>query len=197
MVNVKVVVEGSKVFLTSPYVPEFNKDANGTAGIWNKAMNRWEFPASQEQRVRDLARKWWGTDGEDEFASDIVTVRVDFLDGDGVKGHFGGIELYEFGRLVAKREARDVPVRLGEGVILVSGGFPNSGGSVRNVRFEPRDNTVIEVLDVPRNAVPDNKYYRIIEAKIDREALAEERERLIARLAEIDKILNAEPAAAE
>ena len=59
-------------------------------------------------------------------------------------------ELWMFGRQVASRRSRDDRVRLGEGAIVVQGGFPNSGGSGRYPMLEVFVGTVLEIRDVSR-----------------------------------------------
>ena len=83
--------------------------------------------------------------------------------------------------------------------MVVSGSFPGRGGSVKNPALEPADGTVLEVRDLPR-AVAAKMIAEVAtahrcpvtlldDAALDRAVLTEERERLVARLAEIDAML--------
>src|SRR5262249_34583730 len=53
------------------------------------------------------------------------------------------------GRVLAQRPGRDDRVQLGEGVVVVAGGFPARGGSAKNTCVDPRPGTVLEVRDFP------------------------------------------------
>lgn len=57
------------------------------------------------------------------------------------------------GRNVAHRANRDWRVQLGDGVVVVSGGFPPRGGSSKHPGLDPLDETVLEVRDVPKPLV--------------------------------------------
>ena len=103
------------------------------------------------------------------------------------------------GREVARATSRDSGAKLGEGVVLLSGGFA-SAGSVKNWGTESKsDGATVLIRDMPIVAAQ-----RIIEehpagvqaAQLedeapvsDKDALREERARLLARLAEIDAAL--------
>jgi hypothetical protein len=62
---------------------------------------------------------------------------------------YGLDELLFGGRVIARRRYRDAAVLLGEGVIILSGGFPSRGGSMKHPRLAPLDNTILQVRDVP------------------------------------------------
>src|SRR5690606_11812951 len=101
------------------------------------------------------------------------------------------------GRRVARVFGRDWGARLSDGVVVVAGSI-GSGGSRKNPRLTVSEGTEIELLDVPRPiaerlaASTEGPVVSavIVESEgIDREALAEERARLLVRLAEIDALL--------
>jgi len=57
------------------------------------------------------------------------------------------------------RKTRDSEVTLKEGVIVISGGFPSRGGSVKNPRLSAYKDTVIRV------EIPETLYAKIAECQ--------------------------------
>ena len=103
--------------------------------------------------------------------------------------------MFFVGRCICWRRGRDLPVRLAEDVVIIDGEFPASAGSVRYPAvIRGSWKVTIEVRDVPVEALAAEKELRFeridADAQAQREALIAERERLIARLAEIDEALN-------
>ena len=83
----------------------------------------------------------------------------------------------------------------GQDVVIIDGEFPSSAGSVRYPAvIRGSWKVTIEVRDVPVEALAAEKELRFeridADTQAQREALIAERERLIARLAEIDEALN-------
>lgn len=146
--NVKMKSGAEKLELKAPFYPTFPKAARELGGTWSESGQAWYFDPRDESRVRDLCRETYGTDGLEE--PDLVDVRV-ALD----EYHDDYRSIWRYGRLLAKRPYRDSSVRLGEGVIVVEGGFPSSGGSMKHPRLETREGTVLEVRDVPATLVND------------------------------------------
>lgn len=96
------------------------------------------------------------------------------------------------GRPLARAFGRDTGANLADGVVVLEGGF-TSGGSVKNWTTVSKGGTVVLVRDFPRDAakelvLTDDRFS--IEPEVDLTDLREERDRLVARLAEIDSILN-------
>jgi hypothetical protein len=102
------------------------------------------------------------------------------------------------GRSIARAFGRDSGAKTADGVIVLEGSF-GSGGSVKNWTTRVSEGTVFRVLHVPRKkalelvANPEWWTTKIeIESekdKNDKSALLAERERLVARIAEIDRII--------
>lgn len=185
--SVSITTNSATVTLHAPYEPTMPAKARAIGGRWDGDTKAWIFSLRDEERVRELAREVYGTDGT---ASQTVTVRL--ADPEGYARYSN--ELYLFGRMIARRRERDEAVRLGEGVIIVAGGFNYRGGSVKNPRLEAKEGTVLEIRDVPADhtdivATQQNGDLTIVDTAIDRDALIAERARLQARLTEIDKLL--------
>lgn len=194
--KVKAANGSELIKLQSPYHPNLPARAKALGGRFNGEDKSWYFDPRDEERVRTLVRKIFGTDGSSE-ATDLVTLRVSFPAGwredrDGV---------FVAGRCIARAFGRDSGARLGEGVILLAGSI-DSGGSRARWKTAVAAGSVFEVRDVPRAAAEaavaaqsSSIQVEIIEAAsttapaADVEALRAERERLLARIAEIDAIL--------
>ena len=186
--DVLVKVEAGKVLVKSPFNPDFPPKARQLGGQWREPL--WVFDARDEERVRELCRAIYGTEGTgcDELVTLRVTVTCDWeqrRDG-----------LYLAGRQIARAFGRKSGAKLGAGVVVLSGGF-SSGGSVNNWKTICKAGTVFELRDVPRyaaeKALEENREWTIEiiggETVVDDEALKHERERLLARVSEIDLIL--------
>lgn len=189
--EIKIETSEDRVQVHTPYHPHFPQRARALGGRWDNSCRCWMFDRRDEGRIRELCREIYGTDGSDAAASDLVTVRVT-VGQDDWSEHTGALYLY--GRQVARARGRDSGAKLGEGVVLLSGGVC-SDGSMKNWYTTARPGTVLEIRDVPRRAVEENGVPREVEVEIvgestDYDALRAERERLTARIAEIDAILN-------
>ncbi|MBF6333586.1 hypothetical protein [Nocardia transvalensis] len=186
MNTVTVTTDSGKTTVQAPYHPNWPSKARALGGEWSGSA--WVFDSRDEDRVRQLARAVYGTDGTTDPAG-TVTVRIEVLD---VRGERGGkpATLWQFGHKIATRFGRDEEPRLGNGVVLVTGGFKRSAGSHNYIELGPLPNTYVEVRDVPRTVALDHELHIVDEADdLDREALRAEQQRLVARLAEIDAIL--------
>lgn len=154
-IPVRVWRTGDTVYLAAPYHPSLPERAKALGGRWDSADKVWRFDARDEARVRELARGIYGTDGTDN--PQLVTIRVTITEREAYEQ-----ELWLAGRLVARRPGRDLPVQLGDGVIIVSGAFPRRGGSARYPELGGQG-VVLEVRDVPRPAVPEASNVEIVD----------------------------------
>ena len=141
-----------KLSVASPYNPAFAPGAKRLGGRWSAATKAWQFDPRDEQRVRELCRSVYGTDGSPSEAGDLVTIRVTAPDGWDVYGR----GLYIYGRQVAWATGRDSGARLCDGVIVLKGSF-DSGGSMKNWMTVCKPGTVFELRDLPRKALELDK----------------------------------------
>ncbi len=191
MTKISVTSAGTRLSVHSPYLPAFVAAAKALGGRW--AAPAWVFDARDEARVREALRTHYGTDGS-AAAGPVVTLRVAM---DAVYADRDAIRLG--GREIARAYGRDSGAKLGDGVVLLDGKF-GSGGSVKNWTTRS-DGATILIRDMPAEmaerliAAPPQWVTAIaIEPEtpvVDREALAAERDRLMARVAEIDRLLAA------
>jgi hypothetical protein len=179
MTNVSIQIQGDRVIVATPYNPRFPAAARNLGGRWEAAQLRWTFDIRDEQAVRNLLLSIYGTDGT---PTPTVTARRSWQSGESLPG-----EIWIAGRLVLSRPERDGSVRLGQGVVLVSGGFRTSGGSARYPQIGPLPQDVtIEIRDIPASLAADDDELVIIDNQADRRAAIENQ---IARLqAEIDSL---------
>lgn len=133
--------DGRKAFwVYSPFHPDFPAAARGLGGKWSAEKSGWYFDARDEDAVRRLVRDLYGFDEYER--PDLVQVVLHYPE-------LYGEDLFEVGRQLARRAARDYAVRLGDGVILLGGTFSRSGGSRNHPSLNGRG-IVLLVRDVPR-----------------------------------------------
>lgn len=197
MTDVQIIdipgLEGPRISVISPFSPEMPPKARELGGRWDRQRSAWIFDARDRERVAELLRSIYGTDGTQDTAAATVTVRVRLYDyEDGKTARFAG-------RRIAERPSRDADVRLSKGVVLVEGYLPGRGGSVANPRIDAPKDVVVEIRDLPHGAlsVEDEDSYEIVDQAVDTTALRAERARLLARLTEIDAALAAAGEAVE
>lgn len=196
MCEVGITTANGTTTLSAPYHPDLPSKAKALGGKFDGSSKDWHFDARDEERVRELAREVYGTDGSD--AGDTVTVRIEVSEDHTWSERNQG--LFLGGRQIARAYGRDSGATLADGVIVL-GGEIDSGGSAKNWSTVAREGTVIEVRDVPRGVAEKmveeapnvtTRMQPVLTARIDeseddhRAALQAERERLMARVAEID-----------
>lgn len=187
MSDITITTEGTSIYLASPYNPDTSPKAKALGGSWDAARKAWRFDARDEDRVRALAVDIFGTDGA---PAQTVTVRLAMDEVDGMLVRQRGPEhVHLFGRAVVTRRGRDMPVTLGKGVVCVEGGFAASGGSVKNPAINAQPGTILEIRDVPAGHKDLAEYGQVVDEQVDVDALLAERDKLMARLAEIDALL--------
>jgi hypothetical protein len=136
--TVNISVNDDRLLVSSPYNEAFRKAARDLNARWDG--NTWSFDRRDERRVRDLCLRLYGTDGATQAAT--VTLRVRLGNTCAGAADLGG-------RPLAYRATRDESVTVGDGVVVIEGGFPRSGGSRASPALSPRPGTVLEVRDFP------------------------------------------------
>jgi len=190
--QVKVTTTDQRVSVQSAYIPELPAKAKRLGGKWDGFS--WSFDIRDLDRVRDLYLTLYG-DFNGEGSGETVSVRVVVAGSEWAEYRSS---LFFAGRMVARARGRDSGAILGDGVVVLSGGF-RSGGSVKNWRTEATGGTVFEVRDIPKGKAEAEiaglpgvfESAEIIGAEMNKDALLTERNELMARVAEIDAILHA------
>ncbi len=194
MTSVKITVKDNRITTDTPYNAGYVKAAKALGGRWNAADKVWQFDAGVEDRVRAAMIEAYGTDGQQTTATVTIHVKLAW-NAHHISESKGTDEFVIGGRTLVRRRHRDYPVIIGDKCSVISGGFPETGGSVKNPRPEWEDGTVMEVREVPESVARRlaEKHPDVVaivgKTKTDRDALMAERERLLARIAEIDALL--------
>ncbi len=193
-----ITKSGDTIRVISPYHPEFvRKAGKNLRGRWENGA--WHFDALHAVAVRALIKEVYGF----EEGCRLVPLRVNFRD-DGIDGRRSYV--CRAGRLVASVKGRDSGAQLGPGVVVEDGEFTSSGSRAHpTVYADP--GTVVVIHGVPLalaeayvdgTAGYNGETYEIVvdsatrsleSVTVSREALSEERTRLLARLTEIDGLL--------
>lgn len=193
-VSVTTIKTATEIKVKSPYNRRFVDEAKNLGGKW--AAPYWVFDIRDEARVRGLCLHHYCEDGASPVEK--VTIRASFP-----KGAYAGRDAITVGgRYVATATGRDSGAKLGTGVVLLSGKF-RSGGSVKNWATVADEGTEVLIRDVPRIIADRLMAPGGLDAEragavsvepedpvIDVEALQAEREKLMARINEIDSLLN-------
>jgi len=173
------------LMVSSPYVPQLPKKARDLGGKWDSTNKIWVFDLRDETRVQRLYEDTYGEwPGAEAIKVDIQLTAIGIPWGDKSSIFFGGRE-------IARAYGRDSGAKLGNGVVVLKGGF-DSGGSVKNWATKALEGTVIELRDIPLTMIEkDNSEWevKVLDGSLDEEALLAEKERLLVRVAEIDILL--------
>ncbi|MCB2215722.1 MAG: hypothetical protein KQH59_06620 [Desulfobulbaceae bacterium] len=181
----------SHLLVESPFHPDLPKRAKENGGIWDNETRVWKYDLRDELRVSALYLSIYGLwDSDQNSPIDLVTVKITAISD--ISSVCGGI--YFAGRLIAGAKDRDSGARLGKGVVLI-GGRATSGGSRNNWKTIIEADACFEVKDIPYSLCEAERREGDWDIEIvtypEREALLRERDRLIARVSEIDEILSA------
>ena len=167
---------------------EFISKAKTLGGKWSFITKSWDFDVRNEVLIRQVVLDIFGTDGH--FSPEKVSIRAAFKSQVKSKG-----PITLGGKIIAVASGNSGTPKLGPNVILESGSF-ESGGSYANWKTLSID-AVVLIHDFPKNVAEGliKKYpsmVSIIETSktlIDLSQIISERDRLQARLIEIEKIL--------
>ena len=189
MINVEIA--NGKAYITSPYNTDFVARVKKCGGRWDGAKRVWAVDVDALEAARAAMMDVYGETDESP-AGELVTLVVNFperYNADCCK------PLMVAGKVVARAFGRDSGAKVGDGVAFTAGG-PDSNGSRANWDVTVEPGSACEVYNVPRAKAeeaiadpPAGMQITIKSAKIDAAALKAEREKLLARLAEIDKLL--------
>lgn len=187
MSEFRIEISDGKAAVYTPYNAEFVKRVKLTGGRWDGTKKCWKVPEVNVPDVREAMRAVYGRDDQPV----AETVDVDLIFGDEVYELRGPVTI--LGRTIASAWGRDSGARPGDGVIFTAGS-PKSGGSVKNWRTVVPEGCVVKLRELPKAILdgadlPEGVTMQVAGGSVDRAALQAERERLLARLAEIDALL--------
>ena len=173
----------------TPYNPDFVAAIKGIGSArWNSSARAWNVAGPDIDAARAVMREVYGeSDLPDETPR--VKIMMTFVD----EAWAGRGAVTAFGRTLASASGRDSGARVGEGVCLVKGSI-DSGGSMKNWSSVVRKGAVF-TLTVPQDIFDRQRadWDGVAEIEVlpseagDRKAqLLEEREKLLARLAQVE-----------
>lgn len=178
----KIVRENGKIKVQSDYNREFIGGVKTLGGKWSSPW--WCVPEENEEALDILLQRVYG---EGLSPAELVDLIVDL----GALSEDNGAIRMD-GKLLARRPSRDSLVQLGDGVVLVSGALSESGGSRCNPRVDADEGTIVKVYLVPAALYERYKDHPGVQlapsdSGTKRQRLIEEREKLLRRIAEIER----------
>lgn len=189
MNDTKIEIKNEKAYVYTPYNKNFVKKIKKIRGAWNG--NAWVIDAAFVPAVREIMTNIYGYNDTEEV--ETVTLRLTFLQ---YKEEYHD-DIRLFGKTIASAYGRDSGAKLGKDAALIKG-CVFSGGSVKNWTSNIAADSVILLNNVPRTMYerkkglydPDEIKIEVVENdKFNTNKLKEEKERLLKRIAEIDRIL--------
>ena len=186
--DIKIHKIDREALLFTPYNAEFIAAVKNIGGAhWDREHRAWSIPAEAIEQARDIMRRVYGAC---DLPDDQPRVSVKLTFETDVSEKWAPVTI--FGKTVASATGRDSGARTGDDVVFVVGS-PKSGGSVANWRSVVPEGSVVVLHNVPQAALemplPDGVQAVVSTQKQSRDDLLTEKERLLARLAEIEKLL--------
>ena len=194
MCNIKVTIKDGRASVFTPFNRDFVNAIRNVGGRkWDSENKCWTVPEEALPQVRQIMMDVYGeTDLPDTCGS--VTVKVTFKEEYSERRD----DVIIFKKVIASARGRDSGARPGDDVTFIEG-EPTSGGSMKNWESVVPAGCVVLLRHVPLSVWEEDKdseYYTAVlvdEGKdVKRKELEEEKARLLARIAEIDKELAAE-----
>lgn len=187
----KIEINENKAYVFTPYNKNFVSEIKKIGGAkWDQSRKAWCIPADAVEQARVIMKRVYGeTDIPDGGRK--VSVQLTFKES--FSADRSAITI--FGKTVATAFGRDSGAKVGNDAIFTSGA-PESGGSAKYWQTIVPEGSVVVLRDVPENmlkseAIPDYISVEILEQRPNREQLEVERKKLLARIAEIDAMLDA------
>jgi len=181
----KITESNGKISIDTPYNADFVTKIKAAGAKWNTSTKTWQMDARSIASARAIMREVYG---QDDLPCDTVSVKVTIKKD--IRASRAPIVI--LGRTIASAKGRDTGARIGDGVCFESG-KADSGGSMNNWCTIIEEGSVIILYDIAKNAVtdmigvdPEYCGIEVVELQTPKTALAEEKERLLARLAEIE-----------
>lgn len=160
-VSQKIV--GEKLFVYAPFNSDAITQYKTKGGKWNSSVNAWEFNAVDKDKIDELLDKIFGENGSEKEV-EYVSLK---LKGERICGGYKDFILA--GRKIIERKARDTEILLDKNVVLLSGKYYSSGGSVKNPRIDG-DKVVILLRYFPKKLIDSiSDKYSQLEYEIDLE----------------------------
>ena len=193
----KTSIEGDLASISTPFNPEFRETMRTLGGRWNPETKTWSIDVRSIEFVREAMRKIFG---RDDYPTDLTSVKITFTTD---YYSYGCTYMVKFGRLLATAKDSNT-LQTGSEVIFYNG-RPLSYFSSKNntVGVKVPAGTVAILHDIPRNIIERQRKaceqssitieYIEETREPDVENLMNEKNRLLARIVEIDLLIQKHP----
>ena len=187
----EIRIDGHRAFVYAPYNSEFVSRMRQLGARWNASEKSWIINSLALTDVRSAMMEIYGQ--TDEVQAETVNVIITF---NAEQSEYRN-SYQMFGRIIARAFGRDSGAIIWDNVSFLNGA-PSSGGSTKNWITKIPAGCVVKIYGVPRGLAEKeivnlkNGITAQIESieDFDRASLESEREMLMARIVEIDAILN-------
>ena len=187
-----------RIYLHTPYHPRFVTKIKKAGAKWDGST--WSMDEKNKEVARQIMLDVYGCDDrfENPFLTHIKKCSVKITVKKDLYASRGPVTM--LGRIIASAKGRDSGAKIGDDVCFEKGGA-TSWGSVKNWNTKINAGSVIILHDVPTYAIENKIDFGYNDEDIDleiipsqskadpRQELLEEKERLLARLAEIEQLL--------
>jgi len=158
---------------------DFNREARKMGAHWDSVEKRWGPPELMQDEFDRLYSRYY---------DDMVAVEITLSDTDVTNEKLGRTNVITFyGFVIATAFGRDSGAKLSNGVAVVKGGF-TSGGSMKNFYCKMVGEEAVLRMHLPR-WLAEKTGAKMLRAATDKDKLRAERDRLLKRLAQIEKEL--------
>lgn len=185
--EISITTTGGALEVRSPYSKAFTSFGHERGGKWSDGKKAWLFDPRDEFAVRSAMCDIYGTDDYESAEKIDLRLHLDKMN------CYRTQRLWAVGREIANRRYSDYRVDLGDDVVVIAGGFPRTSPERRSVVLGPEDGTILEVRSVPvgilRKAAESLGEALEVLGRMDTEKLKAEREHLLKRVEEIDRLI--------
>lgn len=181
----KIIKDNDVIKVKSSYNERFVKLSKALGGKW--ASPYWCFASENEEKVRELCLKIYGDNGLN-FEKVDLTIDLNVAE----KLYFdNAIKIGDV--ILCERVCNEWNVKFADNVIVIEGEFCSRGGSAKHPRVTwNSDEMKIKVKGFPKELfeqLEDKTGIIATKSATDIEKLLQEKETLLKRLAEIEKML--------
>ena len=185
---IKIEVENGRANIYTPYNPGFVRKIKGVGGSkWNSSEKYWSIPEEMIEVAREIMVEVYGY--SDVKENETISLKLTF--NESVVSPRSDVVL--FGKILSHACGRDSGAKVGDDAAYISG-CATSGGSEKNWNSVVKEGSIVILSYVNKNIYEKSEIecditVEILETKVNKQQLLEEKERLLKRISEIDKLL--------
>ena len=191
MIDIKVKILGNEVRISAPFDVEFKEEMHYHNCKWDDETKEWVVDIDLLDIVRKKLYKLYGMD---DFTNDFVNVMVTIPKNTDLDGYQKPAKM--FGKAIAIATGKKSGAFWGKDIVNISSHCGSDGSYkywvtyVSSGKFKIKNVSKARVLEEKDKYEEKGFIIEILEtSEVNKEILLEERERLVERLNEIDKIL--------